>query len=122
MGLYFPIVRTTKSGLVLVAVVLVSTSAGAQVERHPFPGNATEANPYGDGPCGAALSEARLEPAIDASNPYAFTGSGAALPERALPKVAALRDLDFENPYGAGLAAVEHAPIDSENPYITGTR
>lgn len=85
--------------------------------RRP-PRNVSDAHPYGDGPSDSAPFAARLEPAIDASNPYAFNGSGAARPERALRRVAVLRPLDFENPY---LAAVEHAPIDSENPYITGT-
>jgi hypothetical protein len=84
--------------------------------------NVTDAHPYGEDPSGATPSEARLETAIDASNPYVFQGSVAAFPIRTLPDVTASRALDFENPYGAGLAVVEHAPIDSENPYVTGVR
>jgi hypothetical protein len=91
------------------------------VRRAPLR-NVTDAHPYGDDPSGAAPSEAPLEPAIDASNPYVFKGSVAAFPIRALPDVTASRALDCENPYSAGLAAVEHAPIDSENPYVTGAR
>ena len=99
----------------LLALGLVSATAQGQV-------NVSDAHPYGDAPSGAAPFEARLEPAIDAANPYAFNCACGAPAERALPRVAVLRPLDFENPYGAGIAAVEHAPIDSENPYVTGTR
>ena len=89
---------------------------------HPALHNVTDAHPYGDEPGRAESSRVRLDPDIDTSNPYAFTGSGRSFPARALPSVVVLRELDSENPYGAGLASVEHAPIDSENPYITGMR
>ncbi len=87
--------------------------------RHPPSRNVTDAHPYGEDPSGAESSEVRLHPDIDTSNPYAFKGSGSSFPAIALPDVALLRKLDSENPYGAGLAAAEHAPIDAENPYIT---
>jgi hypothetical protein len=123
--------QTGASGRVVVqpprAVVSVPASSavfpdvvepGTNPVRRPMR-NVSDTHPYGDDPSGSAPFDARLEAAIDASNPYAFNGGGAALPERALPRVAVLRQLDSENPY---LSAVEHAPIDSENPYITGTR
>jgi hypothetical protein len=100
-----------------VAVFPDVVETGTNTVRRAPPRHVTDAHPYGDAPAGAAPSEVRLESAIDVSNPYAFNGSGAALLERVLPHVVAFRELDSENSYGAGLAAVEHAPIDSENPY-----
>lgn len=100
----------------------IPEAARAKPVQHPPSRSVTDANPYGDAPSSAEPSEVRLHPGIDKSNPYAFKGSDPSFPERALPDVAVLRKLDFENPYGAGLAAVERAPSDSENPYVTGTR